>query len=352
MGITDRLQKLRQHLPGAPRQSEEERLMQLYWNRAELKKEFLRLQEGNYQLQEKLRKRDSGEQKFKEQQDQLEDYLGNPDSGPHALVYFQLKALWKLGAKRLLRFSQQLRKQQEERERQQQLATFEQVRSADLQALEQRLLDAQSFADSLESRVKMTQAKHDALRGFWNYFKRRRLAAEVASVQAEYDAAATTAVDLSDERTAVEGRPKPEFPGLSLDGKRLVNTATIAYARQLIHAVSAGGLGILAKEVVVKRVTEVQYGNREDCQRLMMQLKSALAFMAGEEFDLQAVKLGTDQLRSQVSYRTDHDTIPLTDSIENLPLPLELASRMEALGRENINVLLDDYWDVYQALIQ
>ena len=318
-------------------------------------------------MQEKLRKQENVEQRFKDQQEQLENHLGNPDFGPPALVYFQLRALWKLGAKRLVGFSQQLRRQQEERERQQQLAdkilqdkdvasqqlaAFEQERRNDLNALEQRLLDAQSFADSLESRVKMTQAKHDALRGFWNYFRRRRLAAEIVPLQAEFDTAATAVVDLSDERAAIEAKPKPEFPGLSLDGKRLVNTAVIAYAQQLVGASSAASLAVLSKEAMVKRVTDVQYGTREECVRLMAQLKAALNFMAGDEFDLQAVKIGADQLRAHASYRTDKDTVPLMDSIESQPIPAAFAARMESIGRENINVLLDDYWDVYKALIQ
>lgn len=351
MGITDVWQTIRQRLAGAPRQEEDERLLQLYWNRAELKKEFLRLQESNYTLLEKLRKQEGAEQRVKQQQEQLEEFLGNPDIGPQALVFYQLRALWRLGHKRIMRFAEQLRRQQEERERHQQLIEFDQDRRRRLAEVEKRLLDAQSYADSLEARVKLMQDKHAAMRGFWNYFRRRRLLADLAPLQLQWQAAVKDVMEVSEEQAGIEALPNPAFSGLSLEGKRLVNTAVIAYAQQLVKIMSAGGLAFLAKEATLKRVEDVHYGAREDCVRLMAQLKTALNFMAGEEWDLQALKLGTDDVRAHAQYRNDHDTVPLTDSIRTLPVSDTQSARMQSMGRDGANVLLDDYWDMYKALI-
>lgn len=351
MGITDVWQTIRQRLAGAPRQEEDERLLQLYWNRAELKKEFLRLQESNYTLLEKLRKQEGAEQRLKQQQEQLEEFLGNPDVGPQALVFYQLRALWRLGHKRIMRFAEQLRRQQEERERHQQLIEFDQDRRRRLADIEKRLLDAQSYADSLEARVRLIQDKHAAMRGFWNYFRRRRLLADLAPLQLQWQAAVKDVMEVSEEQAGMEALPNPAFSGLSLEGKRLVNTAVIAYAQQLVKIMSAGGLAFLAKEATLKRVEDVHYGAREDCVRLMAQLKTALNFMAGEEWDLQALKLGTDDVRAQAQYRNDHDTVPLTDSIRTLPVSDTQSARMQSMGRDGANVLLDDYWDMYKALI-
>lgn len=351
MGITDRLQTIRLRIAGAPRQEEDERLLQLYWNRAELKKEFVRLQESNYALLEKLRKQETAEQRFKEQQERLEDYLGNPDVGPQALVFYQLRTLWRLGHKRILRFGEQLRHQQEERERHQQLIEFDQERRRKLAEIDGRLLDAQSYADSLEARVRLLQGKHAALTGFWNYFRRRKMFTEIVPLRAQWVVAASEVTELADEQAATQALPNPEFPGLSLNGKRLANTAVIAYAQQLVTAMSAGGLAFLAKEATLKRVEDVHYGTREDCVRLMAQLKTAQVFMAGEGWDLQALKLDTDAVRARAEYRNDQDTVPLTDSIGTLPAPDAVTGRMQALGRDGANVLLDDYWDMYKALI-
>ena len=93
MGISDRLSNIRQLLPGARRPEEDERLLQLYWNRAELKKELSRLQNERHQLLEQIRNHEGAARALAEQLEVLEKYLGNPEAAAHALVYFQLRAL-------------------------------------------------------------------------------------------------------------------------------------------------------------------------------------------------------------------------------------------------------------------
>ena len=44
----------------------------------------------------------------------------------------------------------------------------------------------------------------------------------------------TLVTDLSDDRTNLEETPPPQFRGISIDGRRVVNTAVIAYAQQLV----------------------------------------------------------------------------------------------------------------------
>jgi septal ring factor EnvC (AmiA/AmiB activator) len=106
MAISDRLSNIRQLLPGASQpDAQEERLLQLYWNRAELKKELTRLQDERIKLLEQLRNQETATARAKEQVQVLEEYLGNPEIAVHALVYFQLKALWRAAGARLARFA-------------------------------------------------------------------------------------------------------------------------------------------------------------------------------------------------------------------------------------------------------
>src|SRR5688572_21625608 len=121
MGISDQLSNFRQLLPGTRRHVDDERLLALFWNRAELKKEYSRTQDDLIHLRDKLKKQETLTQRAREQFDQLQDYLGDPSVGMHALVYYQLRGLWKICRQKLARFSIQLRRQQEERERRRQL---------------------------------------------------------------------------------------------------------------------------------------------------------------------------------------------------------------------------------------
>jgi hypothetical protein len=352
MSIADQFSTLRQRLPGVTRTTdEEERLLQLFRNRAELKKEYTGLQDERHDLLEKLKKQEGATQRMREQNEKLEKYLGNPDVGLQSLAYFQLKGLWVVCAEKLSGFSEELRKQQEERERRRQMIEFDQARRTKLAHADRRLLDLQSAASTLEAQVRALEMKHDALRGFWHYFRRRALVEQIGAVRMQWDVAATEVTDASDDRALVESEPAPAFPGISGEGRRAVNTAVIAYAQQLVGQLSEGGLATLAKETTVKRVYDVQYGSQEQCLRLMSLVKAAFKSLADDKEDLVELKARIDALRTSAQYRGDADTVPLTDSIGLLPAPASPVSDLESTVSTGINVLVDDYWDLYKALL-
>lgn len=353
MEFSDRLSNLRQLLGQSTRQPvEDERLLQLYWNRAELKKELSRLQDERHKLIEQLNKHEATFARNSEQLLQLEEFLGNPETGAHALVYFQLRSLWRASSAKVARFAQQLQQQQADREQRRLVLEFDRARRQQLADFDRRIAAARSRADMLEAQLKLQEAELEQMRGFWNYARRRRLAEEIAAEREQWDLAATEVTDLSDDRTALEEKAPPSLQGISVDGRRIVNTAVIAYAQQLVVTLSAGGLAILAKETITKRVFDMKYGTREECARLMALLRDALAIVKNEKDDLSGLKERTDALRAVAAYRSDADTVPLTDSIGTLPVPVAPVSGLEAGNKAGVNVLVDDFWDVYQALLQ
>jgi hypothetical protein len=352
MGLSEKLSNVRQLLVPGASTAADERLLQLYWNRAELKKELSRLQEQCRRQLEILKREESETQRVRDQLEQLEEYLGVPDAASHALLYFQLRALWKLCAGKLARFSQQLHRQQEEREQRRQLIEFDQGRRLQLADVERRVIEARSAADVLEAQLKLLEVHLAELRGFWNYFNRRRLEVDIANERIAWEISTTKVSALINERTDVENTAAPEFPGVSVDGRRIVNTAVIAYAQQLVEALSKNGLAMLAKETTTKRVFDVRYGSGEQCSALMLHVRELVAEIDSENDDLAGLKQRTDALRAAASYRSDADTVPLTDSIGVQKLSPAMVSGLETANRTGINVLLDDYWNVYQALMQ
>jgi predicted nucleic acid-binding Zn-ribbon protein len=351
MPLADHLSSLKERL-GASRPVEDERLLQLYWNRAELKKELTRLQAERDRLLDRIEKQDAAEIKLREQMDQLEQHLGDPDAAVHALVYFQLRGLWRTCAAKVAKFSAQLQRQQEERERRRQLIEFDQQLRRELADLDRQLAEATQEAQALESQLRASEQRLASMRGFWNYFRRRKLAEALEVVRSKWDVAATRVTDLSDDRADLEAKQPPAFPGISIDGRRSVNTAVIAFAQQLAANLSAGGIAMLAKETTTKRVFDVHYGSREECVRLMGLLKEAVALVDLQTEDLRGLKQSTENVRAAAIYRSDADTVPLTDSIGTLPAPTAPVSGLESVNRAGINVLVDDYWELYRALLR
>jgi hypothetical protein len=354
MGLSEKLSNVRQLLlPGSNAAATDERLLQLYWNRAELKKELSRLQDQCRRQLEILKREEGETQRVRDHLDQLEEYLGVPDAAPHALLYFQLRALWKLCAGKLVRFSLQLQRQQEERERRRQQIEFDQRRRLQLADIERRLIEARSNADVLEAQLKLLEVHLADLRGFWNYFGRRRLALDITNERSAWEIATGKVAAVVNERIEVENTPAAEFPGISVDGRRIVNTAVIAFAQQLVEALSKDGLAMLAKETTATRVFDVRYGTAEQCAALMLRVRQAAAQIDSENEDLMGLKQRTEALRANASYRSDADTVPLTDSVGVQKLStVVVVSGLETANRAGINVLVDDYWNLYQALAQ
>lgn len=353
MGISERLSILRQHLPGTQRPAEDERLLKLYWNRAELKKELGLLQNKNHALLEQLQKQQGLIARGSEQMLDLERYLGDPEMAPHALVYFQLRALWRTCSTKLARFSKHLQEQQQEQERRRQLLEFARQRRELLAELDPQLTQARATADALTIELKVRQSKLAALRGFWNYFGRRRLAEEITSIRSRWEAAASRVTDLGEQRAGIEQRQPDEFPGMSVQGCRSVNIAVIAYALQFAAMLTEGNLASMSKEANARRVFDVMYGSPEDCTRILRLLRHALDRLEDEKSDRVKLKERTEHLRTLAAYGSEVDTVPLADSVDGASVSQKPTSAAEPTQRTaGINVLADDYWNLYEALVR
>ena len=114
---------------------EDERLLTLYWNRAELKKEFRKLRDQNYALIRKLESKDESRQLLQQRIESLETLLANPEAGFNAIVFFQLRFVWRTCRAELEKFSAQLLSQQLQRARRAQLMRFNQERAGKVELL-------------------------------------------------------------------------------------------------------------------------------------------------------------------------------------------------------------------------
>ncbi len=94
-----------------------EELLKLYWNRADVKREVKALRRERFELLDKLKEQEGAILRAQEQLEGLERLLTNPLAAANAMVYFQLRHLWRVGAQRLEQFGRELQTQREKRER-------------------------------------------------------------------------------------------------------------------------------------------------------------------------------------------------------------------------------------------
>jgi len=342
MSLRDGLRRLALRLRGREPSVEDERLVALFRNRIELKKELNELDDERNRLLDRLKLQEGSTMRVEEQIAALEQYLGRPEEGFKSLAYFQLKALYRTASRRVEQFSNELQRQQKDRERKAQLAAFDQDKRERTDVVERDRASARVLADQLQAEQKLARQKLAQLGGFWNYFRRRKLTEAIEARAHSIEATETLLTDLGDRVHAIKAEAPPLFEGMSLDGRRAVNLAVLGYAEQLYDRLSAGGLAELSRESTLKRVFDAHYGSPADCQAIMQRASQAAAEIDRLAEDLADIKTRADRMRRVVTYRNDTETVPLAES---------LSAGSAGLSRRP-NMLVDEYWDVYRALVR
>lgn len=340
MALGEKLPALKLPLVGGRDPAEEERLLKLFWNRAELKKELQALDDELHQLKDRLKQQEAANTRLQEQVDRLEQLLGSPERSHEAVVHFHLRGLWRACRAQLEQFVGDLRRQQQDRERKKQLAEFQQDRQERLQLADARLAEATAVAEAEQTRFAELQARLASLTGFWNYFRRRDLGVELEAQRARTADASRHQNDMVEARRTIEKEPWPEFIGLSVDGRRAINVAAIAYAQLLFARLADSGLAAHCRSAINRSVQDARYGSREQCAARVAQVIQGLAVVRSQDGVAMEIRTRVEQLKAAAAWRSATDTVPLRDSLPRA-----------TNGPNDANVLVDDYWDLQKVLL-
>ncbi|TLY80731.1 MAG: hypothetical protein E6K49_01485 [Gammaproteobacteria bacterium] len=337
---------------------EDGRVMALFRNRAELKKAYGELQEEIYRLKDRVKQQEGATQRVQEMLGALETRLGVAETAYPALVFYQLRKLWQCGRELIDQFVQDLVRQQDERERRQHLAEHNRRQFTIRQPAEQQLRGAETRSVEAAGHVARLEEERARLTRFWHYFKRRTLDQRLAAVRA---AATAAHAALSDARAALETidkEPIPEFPGLSIEARRAINLAAIAYAEALCLRLVKTPLVGLAREATSRREVTDEYGTQQECEALMQQIEHAQGLIQARNNITQEIKSRTERLKQVARYRGAADTSPTMDSVafsEGDVLGGEALAAGAAPGTGAArmpNVLAGDTWDLFRILLR
>jgi hypothetical protein len=68
-----------------------EKLLNLYWNRAELKKEFAGMRKLRFKLEDRIKHQEGATARLQQKLDHLEDLLLDPDWASNVVVFYQFR---------------------------------------------------------------------------------------------------------------------------------------------------------------------------------------------------------------------------------------------------------------------
>ena len=342
MGVLDHITRLTRSLPvwgGMNAPDEDHRVLTLFRNRAELKKAHGALQEELYRLKDRIKQQEGATARVQEMLAALESRLGVTETAFPVLAFYQLRGLWQRGREILEQFVTDLAAQQEERERRALLAEFNRRQVARRQALDRDLSAAVDEHAVAQQAVTELNTRRDSLTRLWHYFRRREIERRLLAARIQAAAAATSLEQVRTLGRDLADESVPEFPGLSVEARRAINNAVIAYAEALCLRLSDTPLVMMARDAMARREPVDEYGDRKDCEALIALIAGARSRLDSRASVAQEVRERIEQLRQTARYRNATDTVPTAESVGMRDEP-----RMP-------NVLAEDTWNLFQVLL-
>jgi len=328
-------------LGGDPRQDEvdHDRVLQLFRNRAELKKAYGSVQDEVQRLKDRIKQQEGATARVQEMLQGLESRLSQPDSGYPALVFYQLRELWSLGRTLLVQFVAELAEQQEERERRAFLAQFNRRQFDRRQGMDVNLREAEARAADARDALTEIEQHMQRLQRFWHYFKRRKLRQQLQAANLKTLLCGQDVDSARAAREALDAETPPEFAGLSVEARRAINLAAVAYAQCLCDRLAPTGLVEPARVAAGRREPpRDDYGDRMRCEATMVAITLARGQLQQRANLSQEVKQRSDRLHELAKYRNGGDTVPVAESLASAP--------------GGSKALADDMWEIYRALLR
>jgi len=332
---------------------DDHRVLALFRNRAELKKAYADLQEETFRLKDLIKQQEGATQRVQEMLNALEGRLGSAETAYSALVFYQLRHLWQSGRELITVFVADLTRQQDERERRAHLAQHNAQQFARREEADAGLAAAKAAHDEASGHVSELERERASLTRLWHYFKRRACERRIAAAQTALLAASTALGEAQSAAEELAREALPEFRGLSLQARRAINLAAIAYAEVLCLRLTElkTPLVQLARTAIAQREVADDYGSPKECVLLMGNIARAHKLIAGRAGLTEELRARSERLKRVVRYRGAAESAPLTDSIAVSEADA-LASGPPGSAAALPNVLADDVWDLFRILLR
>ena len=335
------------------KEAPDEQLLRLYWNRAAVKKELAELREERHSLLDRLKQQEGAVVRAQEQLEALERLLINPEAASNAMVFFQLRHLWRVARQRLQQFATELRLQLEKKERDHLHAEVRAKRLRRLKAIDEKAASLAAKRAQVSAELKGIEEGWDRTNVVIQLFKRRAMRKRRQGLYEGLSALRDKLEELEALKEKISQEALPEPVGLSIESRRLVNVAILAYAQELVLHFADRDLCSLSKAAMEKPVTDMKFGDRGDCDRMVEIIRRRIDDLRAQDNPATLIKRRADALLAVGQYRNESDSVPIAECLSSIKPHLgeEGKTRRASDAPIRINVLSEEYWDLYPMLV-
>lgn len=323
-----------------------EKLVELFRNRAELKKEFAALRDEKLRLQKLVKEHQGATARVLQRLEHLESLLVDPDWVQTVGVFYQLRSLNRRCESKLAKFAEQLKQQREGRRRDIQLQTWSTKCTANKAALEEKLGGHRERLQRLEGQLQAERQQAESLPALGKIFKRCSVSDRCIELSEQLDAARNEEQEFLEKIQSIELAEPPDPSGLSIAEKRSINFMIIAFAQHLYLQFNDRGLVALVKESNEKSVGAINYGSKRDCDVLLDRIAGHIDSMEKASDHVDELKRRVELIAKHAVFSEDGDAVPIAGTVATV----FAINGNGAVTKSDANLVGDNYWGIASVL--
>ena len=323
-----------------------DKLVDLFRNRSELKKEFAALRDEKYQLKDRIKQHEGETARVQQQMDHLENLLSDPEWVQNVVTFYQLRRLAKKCSSKLAKFAEKLKQQRERRAHGQLLDEWNEQRGAKAAAIKVEIGEQRLQSQLLEDRLQAVRNKLVAMNSFVKVFRKKSLEKEIDQIVTRNELVQAKENELLRALQEVQNLDPPDPEGLDIASKRTINFMILSFAQQLYLHFEEDGLAAMAKESTEKSVGAVNYGSQYECNEIIERIGKRLELLV-------SVSEFADILQKRAKFIADHAMFQNDDDVVPAPGTVATVYAIDSNGvvrEKDVSLLGDNYFGVAKAL--
>lgn len=324
----------------------DDKLVDLFRNRVELKKAFAALRNEKYELQDRVKEHRGSIERVEQKLQHLESLLLDPEWVHNVAVFYQLRRLAAHCRAKVARFAEELKQQREQRQHAKLMAEWSKQRQIEADDVKARIGEHRMRLKLLEDQLQAEQHQLSTMGGISKMFRARPQEEAIEQIEASINAAQAKEQSLLQELARIEELEPPPTEGLDIATKRSINFMVLAFAQQLYLQYEEDNLAVLSKESIEKSVGAVNYGGKSDCDEL-------LEVLARRREGVEKAEESAEILKKRARLIAEHAVFPNDDAA--VPVPGTVATLFDidetgAVRQSDVNLLGENYFGVAKAL--
>ena len=319
-----------------------EKLRELYWSRAELKKQYASLAEESRRLKEQIAAQEGSSARLEQKLEHLETLLLDPNWVYNVVVYYQMRSFNDRCKDKLARFAEQLKQQREKRTYGKVIEDWNDQRDEHSQAVQAQIGEHRMQMQMLEDQLQSERHRVAMMSGFSRFLQKRSIEKTLASVTAGIAEAKMHESGLLATLEEIQSSSAPDTEGLDIGSKRSINFMILSFAQQLYLHFSKDNLAGLGKETGDKAVGAINYGSRSDCETILELLQNRAASMDNVTEFADILQQRAKLISGKALFDKDDDAVPVPGTVSTV----FSIDENGAITEKDANLLGENYWDV------